>query len=120
MDPIKTNENRAYSREDIDVSVEVHSAPGSAALEGNTMNCQARDISITGMCIYSRIPLPAGSSLLLNIELGNPIRQFNLLGKVIWSDMDQDSGQFKTGIHLVKLPEDIAAWQTAVIQKLIG
>lgn len=120
MDPIKNNEHRAYSRADIDVSVEVHSAQGPGAPDFKTMKCPASDISLTGMCIYSPILLQAGSVLQLNIALGEPARQFNLIGKVIWSNRDQLSGQFKTGIHLIKLPEDTAAWQSVVIQRLIG
>lgn len=115
----KSVDNRAYSRVGVNVTVEVQpdSATGSS---GTTMICRTRDISLIGMCIYTEMMIAQESKLLLNIELGTPPRLFNLMGKVIWSSMDKDTGMYKTGIHLTKLPGDTAAWHAAVLQKLIG
>lgn len=118
MDPKKTKNHRAHERTSLSVNVEVQSE--SSPLEGSKMICQTRDISLTGLCIYTGIVLPMGTNLLLDLELGSPVRQFNLLGKVIWCAPDTGTAQFKTGIHLTKLPGDTAAWHTAVLDRLVG
>jgi Tfp pilus assembly protein PilZ len=120
MDSKKSSNNRAHERASLNVNVEVQSVPQSGALEGSKMVCLTRDISLTGMCIYTGMELPTGSNLLLDLELGNPVRHFNLLGKVIWSAPDSDVGRFKTGIHLTKLPGDTGAWHAAVLDRLVG
>jgi hypothetical protein len=120
MNPVNGIENRAYSRVGVEVAVEIQSAPGADALDGNTMICKTRDISLVGMGIYTIIQLPKGSRLLLNIELGKPPRLFNLMGQVMWSAQDPQTGMYKTGIHLTNLPGDTSAWHAAVLQMLIG
>lgn len=116
----KTKDNRAYSRFGLDVAVELHSEAGPGLPAGSTMVCRTRDISLEGMCIYTETPLAHGTHLLLNIELGTPPRQFHLMGEVIWSSPDSETGMYKTGIHLTRLPGDKAAWHAAVLQQLIG
>lgn len=114
-------ENRAYSRVGTDVTVEVQSVPeGSGLPAGSKLVCRTRDISLIGMCIYTEMPFQPETRLLLDIELGSPARTFNLMGKVIWSRSDPDSGLYKTGIHLTNLPGDTPAWHAAVLQKLVG
>ena len=115
-----TKDNRAYSRVGVDVTVEVQPDPATGAPGADKMVCRTRDISLIGMCIYTEMMLAQESRLLLTIELGVPPRSFNLMGKVIWSAIDKESGLYKTGIHLTKLPGDTAAWHAAVLQKLIG
>lgn len=116
----KSKDNRAYSRIGVDVTVEVQPDSGTGSPEGRVMICRTRDISLAGMCIYTETAMVQETRLLLNIELGAPPRTFNLMGKVIWSSLDPDSGLYKTGIHLTKLPGDSAAWHAAVLQKLVG
>ena len=116
----KTKDHRAYSRFALEVAVEIQTEAGSSMPAGSTMVCRTRDISLEGMCIYTVMMLAQDTRLLLNIELGTPSRQFNLMGKVIWSSLEPESGLYKTGIHLTKLPGDSAAWHAAVLQQLIG
>lgn len=118
MDSANHKDNRAHSRVRTNVNVQVQSAPGSDTLAGSTLVCQLRDISLVGMCIYCDQTLPKDSNLFLNVEIGIPLRSFNLLGKVIWSIPDNESKLYKTGIHLIKFPEDTSAWQSAVLHKL--
>jgi hypothetical protein len=116
-------EQRAHSRVSgqIIASVEVQAAPGGETMAGGPLECETRDISLTGMCFYTPAPLPAGTKLLVRIELGTPKRLFNLLGKVIWSiDNEDGKAAYRTGINLVQLPGDSAAWHNAVIQTLMG
>jgi hypothetical protein len=119
----KLKEQRRHSRiaAQINVTVEVQSAPGQESLAGRKLACQTRDISITGMCLFTDTQLPAETGLLVVIELGTPRKTFKLLGKVIWCAIDNEGGDgYKTGIHLLQLPGDAASWQAAVIQTLVG
>jgi len=120
MDPNKSRDNRAHDRAVLNVTVEVQPVPESGSSKGSKMICVTRDISLTGLCIYTPMQLPAGTTLLMDLELGTPPREFNLLGKVIWSAADTDANRYKTGIHLTRLPGDTGAWHTAVLQRLIG
>ncbi len=120
MNSGKTIENRAYSRVGAEVSVEIQSAPGADVLDGVRMVCVTRDISLVGMGIYTDMQLPKDTRLLMNIELGQPKREFHLMGQVIWSLLDPQSGKYKTGIHLNNMPGDGSAWHAAVLQKLVG
>ncbi len=118
MDSTNHKDNRAHARVCTNVNVQVQSAPGSEALAGSNLVCQLRDISLVGMCLYTEVALPDNCNLFLNVEMGMPLRTFNLLGKVIWSIPDGDGKHFNMGIHLVKFSEEIAAWQSAVLHKL--
>jgi len=120
MSPNNGIENRAYSRVGAEVTVEIQSAPGADTLDGSKMICKTRDISLIGMGIYTMIQLPKGTRLILNVELGTPSRMFNLMGQVIWSAQDTQTGMYKTGIHLTNMPGDTSAWHAAVLQRLIG
>jgi len=112
---------RAHERFRISVAVEIQSAPGSGFLEGQNLTCLTRDISLTGMCIYTYTEFPADSRLMLTLELGDPVKSFKLLGRVIWSTPDSNNeGCYMAGINLVKLPGDEAAWHNAVLQTLVG
>ena len=116
----KTKDNRVHSRFALDVAVEMQTEAGPGMPAGSTMMCRTRDISLEGMCIYTVMMLAQDTRLLLNIELGTPPREFHLMGKVIWSSLEPESGLYKTGIHLTKLPGDSAAWHAAVLHQLIG
>ena len=120
MSPNNGIENRAYSRVGAEVTVEIQSAPGADSLDGSKMICKTRDISLIGMGIYTMIQLPKGTRLILNVELGTPPRMFNLMGQVIWSAQDPQTGMYKTGIHLTNMPGDTSAWHAAVLQRLVG
>jgi len=118
MDSTNHKDNRAHTRVFTNVQVQVQSAPGADALAGSMLVCQLRDISLVGMCLYCEQALPKDSNLILNVEIGIPLRSFNLLGKVIWSIPDNEGMLYKIGIHLVKFPEETIAWQSAVLHKL--
>jgi len=112
---------RAHERFQVAVAVQVQSAPGSAFLLGQRLTCQTRDISLSGMCIYAQAEFPPNTRLTLTLDLGEPAKTFNLLGKVIWSTQDKDSQDcYQTGINLIILPGDARDWQNAVIQMLVG
>lgn len=116
-------DQRAHSRlsTQITATVEVQSAPDQDVLQGTLLNCLTKDISLTGMCLYNEVQLPVETKLLLTMELGTPRKSFNMLGKVIWSGIDNEGGNgYMIGVHLVQLPGDIAAWQNAVLQTLVG
>jgi len=112
---------RAHERFQIAVNVQIQSAPGSSFLVGQRLSCHTRDISLSGMCIYAQTEIPTNTRLTLTLDLGEPAKTFNLLGKVIWSALDKDSqDRYQTGINLVILPGDARDWQNAVIQTLVG
>lgn len=116
----QTKDSRSHHRESLVVNVEVHSVVGSERQEINNFITHVRDISVTGMCIYTDVPYPKDTRLELSVEMAGSVRQYKLTGQVIWSSFERGEGKFRTGIHLIKLPEDRAAWQSAVIQSLIG
>ena len=118
MDP---EEQRLYSRysTQVVVAAEVQQAPAREDLHGSSLECRARDISMTGLALYTQIELPVETVLRLMLEFGSPKREYVLTGKVMWSALEPSVEQYRTGIHLTGLPDDTTAWKNAVLQTLI-
>lgn len=115
------NEQRVYSRisTQVFVDVEVQEAPGAIHLQGCRLQCQTRDISMTGICLYTGVELPVDTVLRIRIGFGSTERTFPLSGKVIWTVQEASDELYKAGIHLTRLPEDSGAWNNAVLQALV-
>ena len=116
------DEQRLFSRlsTGVVVTVDVVEAPDRGDLAGSRLECRARDVSMTGICIYTRVELPAGTDLEIGIAFGTET-SFTLAGRVIWSAREpagKAGGWYRTGVHLTSLPEDPSAWNNAVLQTL--
>lgn len=114
-------EQRLYSRFSTQfvIAAEVQQAPGREDLHGSSLQCHARDISMTGLCLYTQAELPVETVLRLTLEFGSPTREYVLTGKVMWSALEPAVNLYRTGVHLTRLPDDTTAWNNAVLQTLI-
>lgn len=51
---------------------------------GRELVCRIRDISASGLSLYSREPLSLGALLPATVALGEPLQRFSLMLEVVW------------------------------------
>ena len=94
-------------------------APGLESLVGQKISCQAKDISMNGICLFSETQLPKEADLQIDLKFGSPPKTFSLSGNVIWSEHEKDHDLYRVGVHISKHPDDDVAWNNAVLQLLV-
>ncbi len=99
----------------IRVIIEANSLSDPEAASTEQWVCETRDISLTGLCIYSDAPLPLNTQLYLTIVFEDSQASFNLLGNVVWCVRDNQNAAYRAGIHLLLLPGKRSAWRNCVL-----
>jgi hypothetical protein len=102
----------------IKVEAEVEYSADSALPVGKHIDCETRDLSLTGLCIHSTEQLFLNSRLLLAVAMSPPEPIFKHLAQVVWC-RESDDG-YLVGLHVTKYLSDEKAWKTAVINYLAG
>lgn len=73
--------------------------PEEAASEARELVCGIRDISASGLCLYSGEPLSLGALLPVKVFLGNHAEPFGLMVEVVWC-RPHESG-FLVGVRII-------------------
>jgi hypothetical protein len=100
-------------------AVTILSAPAAPELEGQTFFCLAENISEGGLMIRVGVPVPQGSVLEARVAFKEPIRSFNLTGRVAWVDPHGVPGRgFSLGIEFTSgKGRDVETWREIVNKK---
>jgi Tfp pilus assembly protein PilZ len=103
------------------VAVTVISAPAAPELEGQTFFCIAANISEGGLMIRVGIPVPHGSTIEMRVAFQQPVRSFDIVGKVAWVDPHGIAGRgFHIGIEFVSgKGRDLEVWREVVNRKIL-
>ena len=102
-------------------AVTIVSAPAAPELEGQTFFCLASNISEGGLMIRVGVPVPQGSAIEARVAFKEPIRSFNLMGRVAWVDPHGVPGRgFSLGIEFnAGKGRDLETWREIVNKKAL-
>jgi len=113
---------RIYQRlnEQNSVAVRVLTAPEAATLEGKTYFCTTEDLSAGGLRFNVSAPVPVGTVLELRVAFSQPISAYRHIGKVVWlKETPDQSSPYSVGVEFTDTaPNDVAAWEKLVDQKI--
>ena len=116
------SERRGHPRLDAaaDVEIVIDSAPGAKDLDGKSVMCRTRDISLRGVRLLTDTALPVGAYLKLRIKLPRQAERYRQAGKVVWCrpGTDPDAGAaFHAGIEFsVSGSPDFDAWRKGLFR----
>lgn len=102
-------------------AVTILSSPAAPELEGQTFFCLAANISEGGLMIRVGVPVPQSSIIEARVAFKQPIRSFNLVGRVAWVDPHGMPGRgFSLGIEFTSgKGRDMEAWREIVSKKAL-
>jgi Tfp pilus assembly protein PilZ len=102
-------------------AVTILSAPSAPEIEGQTFFCLAANISEGGLMIRVGVPVPQGSIIEARVAFKEPIRSFNLVGRVAWVDPHGVPGHgFSLGIEFTSgNGRDLESWREVVNKKAL-
>lgn len=102
-------------------AVTILSAPAAPELEGETFFCLAENISEGGLMIRVGVPVPQGSVVEARVAFTEPIRSFQMTGRVAWVDPHGVPGHgFSLGLEFTSgKGRDLEAWSEIVGRKAL-
>jgi len=100
------------------VAVTIISAPEAPHLVNRTYFCTTDDISLCGIRLTSKQPMPGGANLVVRVAFHDPLCSFQHTGKIVWCVPNEK--HHLTGIELHRFEgADIVEW-SAILQKKLG
>ncbi|NCC52658.1 MAG: PilZ domain-containing protein [Spartobacteria bacterium] len=116
------DDRRTHQRlnEQNSVAVRILSAPEADALEGKTYFCTTEDLSAGGLRFNVSAPVPVGTVMEIRVAFSQPISAYRHIGKVVWVKEDTDQAPpYAVGVEFTDTaPNDVAAWEKLVDQKI--
>ena len=113
-------ERRQHNRveEQNQVSVTILAAPAAREIENSTFFCCTADLSISGLRLQVKVPLPEGSVLALRVAFLNPLVAFKLIGRAAWVKPSGTS-LYAVGVEFRDCPPRLLArWREVVAAKV--
>jgi hypothetical protein len=87
--------------------------PEAATFQARELVCGIRDISASGLCLFSAEPLSLGALLPASVFLGNHAEPFGLMVEVVWCRPSESS--FLVGARIIESDETAyVEWVEAV------
>jgi hypothetical protein len=88
--------------------------------EGYTRFHMISNLSLSGLRIEKKLPLPVGSMINLEVTLSGPKEVIRLKGVVLNTYKDSDSNVTGTGVKFVEMSEDVGKKLKTYIEKTIN
>ncbi len=106
---------RSYMALDVAFRPDVHSTPDAPSQLHRTVTV---DLSLGGLCLYSDVNYPIGTSLLCSLTLPGRSAPIDLTGTLVWfRKVEQEGHAYKLGIEFGRLsPQEHAALQALLEQ----
>lgn len=115
---MKNRRNYPRIKEDLKVRITLLASPEDESLTGREFECHTKDISIQGMCVFSRVDMYPGTKLEMHIGAGQPAFSFSFTGIVIWCRFNDEKREYEIGIQIMN-PEEISfQWKSLVLDLL--
>lgn len=101
------------------VAVTIVNVPAVPALEGKTYFCLTTNVSAGGIMLFVGTRVPPGSTMELRIAFREPIRSFEMTGRVAWSGEGSADQGYPIGVEFVTgRAGDMEAWREIVARKI--
>jgi hypothetical protein len=116
-------DNRKHTRypTELNVNVQVLSAPGQSGLHDREMTCRTRDVSAMGMRLTFPFMVPIGTVLELSLDFEDLPQPFLHRGHVCWVLADEEGDGFQLGIEFSLTSEHTRqAWRVYLEKVLAG
>ena len=85
---------------------------------GKVLECQTRDLSLAGICIYCNEPISPRTRLLVALEIDPPDEIYNHHTQVVWCRKSEDG--YLVGLRTLEYLCDEAEWKNVVLKFLVG
>ena len=112
----KRSQNRFKAHVKVEARLEF--SPDPTVPVGTLIACQTQDMSLAGFCLQVDQPLPAGSRLLLAVDVIPPDLIFNHLAEVVWCR--ESDNVYLMGLTTTQHLCDELEWRNAVLKVLAG
>jgi hypothetical protein len=109
----------ARAKATLELESQVPGVENDADNAGRTLDCNIRDISAQGLCLFTREPLPVGALLPALVSLNQTAGTFRLTVDVVWCQ--PDGPEFLVGVKILESDETAyVEWVEAVASAMVS